>query len=103
MCCRSQTDRVPFVAFGLIQDLPDTWTAVFQALSYLPLVWFPDSNGPLEVPAWPPFGLLLFGLTFEGKSLLELLRNVKGIEMSGLPGNLLKEKSGNSDIIKRVQ
>lgn len=62
-------------------------------------MWFSDSNGPLEISAWLPFGLLLFGLTFEGKSLLELLWNVKGIEMSRLPGNLLKEDSRDSELL----
>lgn len=66
---------------------------VFQALSYLPLMGFSDGNGPLEIFGWLPFRLLLFGLTFEGKSFLELFWNMKGIEMSPIPGNLLKEEN----------
>lgn len=76
---------------------------VFQALSYLPLMGLSDSSRPLEIFAWLPFRVLPFGLTFEGKGLLELLWDVKGIEMSLIPGNLLKEDNRYSDIITRVR
>lgn len=77
--------------------------SVFQALSYLPLMGFSDSNRPLYIFAWLPFRLLLFGLTFERKSLLELLWDMEGIEMSLIPRNLLKEDNRYSDIITKVR
>lgn len=52
---------------------------------------FSDGDGPLEVFALLPFRLLLLGLTLEGESLLELLGDVEGIEVSRIPGDVLKE------------
>lgn len=63
---------------------------------------FSDSNGPLEIFSWLSFRLLLFGLTFEGKSLLELLWDMEGIEVSRFPGNFLKDDK-YSDLVTRIR
>lgn len=72
---------------------------LFQASSYLLLMGFSDSNGPLEIFPWLSFRLLLFGLTFERESLLELFWDMKGIKVSWFPGNFLKDDR-NSDLIR---
>jgi len=51
-----------------------------------------DHAGPLEVSGYLSLGLLLFGFAFEGQGLLELLRNVEGIEVSLGSGYRLQGK-----------
>lgn len=47
---------------------------------YLSLMGLSDYARPLEISGCLSFGLLLFGFTFEGQSLLELLRDVEGVK-----------------------
>lgn len=95
--------RWMFTILNLSMEMYPLLGLVFLALSYLPLMRFSDSNGPLQIFPWPGFRLLLFGLTFKWESLLKLLWNMKGIEMSLIPGNVLKVKDNRySDMITRV-
>lgn len=47
----------------------------------LPLVGLSDHAGSLEISGRLSFGLLLFGFALEGQGLLELLRDVEGVEV----------------------
>lgn len=40
-----------------------------------------DHTGPLQISGRLSFGLLLFGFALEGQGLLELLRDVEGVEV----------------------
>lgn len=48
--------------------------------AHLPFVGLSDHTGPLQISGCLSFGLLLFRFALEGQGLLELLRDVEGVE-----------------------
>lgn len=58
---------------------------------------FSDNTWSLEISGCVFFGLLLFGFTLEGQSLLEFLRDVQGVE-APLSSDYRLEREGYSNI-----
>lgn len=65
----------------ILQWIFKSWTLIYVVF-YLSLVGLSDHTGPQLVTGCLSFGLLLFWFAFKGQGLLELLWDVKGVEVS---------------------